>query len=171
MNIDLVKSKIEEWLGTILAEKNLFLVEVKFATAKQIEVYVDSDEGIHISECAEVSRMLEKKIDESGLLPDNYILEVSSPGMSNPLKIPRQYKRRVGQVLEVVKNDGTLWIGELVQAGEEQITLREVMAQKSKTQRAKEKKEAGNRQVEAPTAKEWDLKFSEIKKATIQFKF
>lgn len=91
--------------------------------------------------------------------------------MSNPLKIPRQYKRRVGQVLEVVKNDGTLWTGELVQAGEEQITLREVMAQKSKTQRAKEKKEAGNRQVEAPTAKEWDLKFSEIKKATIQFKF
>lgn len=171
MNIDLVKSKIAEWLESILAEKNLFLVEIKFATAKQIEVYVDSDEGIHISECAEVSRMLEKKLDESSLLPDNYILEVSSPGMSNPLKIPRQYKRRVGQVLEVIKNDGTLLVGELVQAGEQEIMLREMVPVKSKTQRAKEKKAAGNTAPEIPVANEWNLKYSEIKKATIQYKF
>jgi len=163
MNFEAVKSKIEEWLQPMLNDKNLFLVDIKFPMGRQIEVYVDSDEGIHISECAEISRFLEKNLDGSGLVPDNYILEVSSPGMSNPLKVPRQYKRRIGKVLEVVKNDGGQLVGELVEAGEEKIKLREVLPEKSKTQKAKSK--------EAIAPQEYELSFSEIKRATIQFKF
>lgn len=163
MNFEAVKTKIEEWLQPMLTEKNLFLVDIKFPMGRQIEVYVDSDEGIHISECAEISRFLEKNLDGSGLVPDNYILEVSSPGMSNPLKIPRQYKRRIGRVLEVVKTDGTEVVGELLEADENRIKLREVLEEKSKTQKAKSKV------VEEP--KEYVLGFEEIKKAVLQFKF
>jgi ribosome maturation factor RimP len=163
MNFEGVKSKIEEWLQPMLNEKNLFLVDIKFPMGRQIEVYIDSDEGIHISECADISRFLEKNLDGSGLVPDNYILEVSSPGMSNPLRIPRQYKRRIGGVLEVVKTDGTEVIGQLVEADEKQIKLREVLAEKSKTQRAKSK------EIQEP--KEYVLGFDEIKKAVLQFKF
>ncbi len=163
MNFEAVKNKIEEWLQPILNEKNLFLVDIKFPMGRQIEVYVDSDKGIHISECAEISRFLEKNLDGSGLVPENYILEVSSPGMDNPLRIPRQYKRRVGQVLEVTKTNGVQVVGELIEANEANIKLRDVPEEKSKTQKAKSK--------ETQELKEHELKFEEIKKAVIQFKF
>ena len=163
MNFEAVKNKIEEWLQPMLNEKNLFLVDIKFPMGRQIEVYVDSDKGIHISECAEISRFLEKNLDGSGLVPENYILEVSSPGMDNPLRIPRQYKRRVGQVLEVTKTDGVQVVGELIEANETNIKLRDVPEEKSKTQKAKSK--------ETQELKEHELKFEEIKKAVIQFKF
>ena len=163
MNFEAVKNKIEEWLQPMLNEKNLFLVDIKFPMGRQIEVYVDSDKGIHISECAEISRFLEKDLDGSGLVPENYILEVSSPGMDNPLRVPRQYKRRVGQVLEVTKTDGVQVVGELLEVNDVSIKLRDVPEEKSKTQKAKSK--------ETPELKEHELKFEEIKKAVIQFKF
>ena len=163
MNFEEVKNKIEEWLQPILNEKNLFLVDIKFPMGRQIEVYVDSDKGIHISECADISRFLEKNLDGSGLVPENYILEVSSPGMDNPLRVPRQYKRRIGRVLEITKTNGVQVVGELLEVNDTNIKLRDVPEEKSKTQKAKSKEEK--------ELKEYELKFEEIKKAVIQFKF
>ena len=165
MNVEAIKNKLEEWLQPELEARNLFLVDIKFPNSRQIEVYIDSDEGIHISECAELSRLLEKNIDGSGLLPENYILEVSSPGMENPLLVPRQYKRRIGRVFEVLKTDGTQLEAQLVEADEEKIKLREVVAEKKK------KKTTVSRQQTTETPREWTLKFDEIKKAVLQFKF
>lgn len=147
----------------MLKEKDLYLVDIKQSMSKKIEVYIDSDAGVGIDECATISRQLEKLIDGSGLLPENYILEVSSPGMSNPLKVPRQYKKRIGRVLEIVKTDGTALEGELLEAGETAIKLREIKAEKKK----KDKKNL----VPEEAPKEWTLKYEEIKKALIQFKF
>ena len=164
MDFDIVKGKIKEWLTPLLDEKNLFLVDVKISMGKKIEVYVDSDEGIHIDECAGISRFLEKHLDGSGIVPDNYILEVSSPGMDNPLRVPRQYRRRIGRVLEIVKSDGTDLEAELIAVDDEKVTLRGL------PQEVKKKK--GNKPaepVEAP--KEYVLKYDEIKKAVLQFKF
>lgn len=164
MNFETVKNKIEEWLRPMLNEKNLFLVDIKFPMGRQIEVYVDSDAGIHISECAEISRFLEKNLDGSGLVPDNYILEVSSPGMENPLRVPRQYKRRIGRILEVIKTDGTQITGELIEVDEKKFKLREVIEEKkSKTRKVKIK--------ETQEPKEYVLNFDEIKRAVLQFKF
>ena len=101
-----------------------------FRWGVRIEVYVDSDTGIHIDDCAAISRFLEGHLDGSGIVPDNYILEVSSPGMSNPLMLPRQYKKRIGRILEVVKTDGTLIEARLEEADDEKIKLREVLPEK-----------------------------------------
>jgi ribosome maturation factor RimP len=163
MNFEEIKSKIEEWLQPLLNEKNLFLVDIKFPMGRQIEVYVDSDEGIHISECADISRFLEKNLDGSGLVPENYILEVSSPGMSNPLKVPRQYKRRIGRILEIVKTDGTQLEAQLLEADDEKVKLREVIEEK------KSKSQKKGQETKAP--QEFVLRFDEIKKAVLQFKF
>lgn len=164
MNFDEVKSRIEGWLQPLLEEKNFFLTDVKFSMGKKIEVYVDSDAGIHIDDCAAVSRFLEKHLDASGIVPLNYILEVSSPGMSNPLKVPRQFKKRIGRILEVVKNDGTTIEAQLVEATGDIIRLREV-----KQEPKKKKKQAESEAKEE--AKEYVLNYGEIKRAVLQFKF
>ncbi|MBL0310538.1 MAG: hypothetical protein IPP77_12955 [Bacteroidetes bacterium] len=129
---------MESWLQPLLEEKNLFLTDIRFSMGKKIEVYIDSDEGILIDDCATVSRFLEKNLDGSGAVPSNYILEVSSPGMDNPLKVPRQYRKRIGRILQVVKNDGTSIEAELIAVTDDNIRLREVK-EKEKRRRKKKK--------------------------------
>src|SRR5580704_11248933 len=140
MNFEIAKDKIEGWLKPVMEEKNLFLVDVRFSMGRRIEVYVDSDTGIHIDDCAAISRFLEGHLDGSGIVPDNYILEVSSPGMTNPLVIPRQYKKRIGRMLEVMKTDGKMIQERLEEADDEKIKLKEVIPEKSKSQQKKEQK-------------------------------
>jgi len=90
-------------------------------------------------------------------------LDVSSPGMSNPLRIPRQYKKRIGRILEIVKTDGVSLEAQLMSADDEKIVLKEIAkpVKKVKGKKAEEKEEP----------KEFELKYSEIKKALIQLKF
>lgn len=170
MDFEIVRGKIENWLKPELEQKNLFLVDVKFSMGRKIEVFIDSDEGVHIDDCAIISRFLEKKFDEgdgAGLVPPNYILEVSSPGMSNPLKVPRQYKRRIGQVLEVTKTDGTQFEARLTAVDEDKINLQEVLPEGKKLKPGSKQRV----QVVEREPKLYEVKYSEIKKAVLQFKF
>ncbi len=165
MDQELVKQKIATWLKPLLDEKNLYLVDVRISMGRKIEVFADSDTGITIEECALVSRLIESHLDGSGLVPDNYILEASSPGMSNALKVPRQYKKRIGRVFEIDKTDGTHITAELAEADDEKIKLREIKEEPKK----KDKKKGIKKDEEEP--KEYILKYSDIKKALLQFKF
>ncbi len=164
MSVETIKLKIEEWLAPVLSEKNLFLVDIKINMGKRVEVFIDSDEGVHIDECALVSRHLEKYLDESGLLPANYILEVSSPGMSNPLKVARQYKRRVGSTLEVIKTNGERIEAQLVEVNEQGIKLKEVIEEKKK-------KKYPAKAANEVSPKEYSINFSDIKRAMLVFNF
>lgn len=159
-----LKEKITEWLQPMLDERNLYLVEVKIAGRGKVEIYVDSDEGITISQCAEVSRFIEKHLDGSGLVSDDYTLDVSSPGIDNPLRIPRQYKKRIGRTLEIVKTDGTDLEAKLVSADDEKIVLAPIVEVKKKKKgpKAEEKEEA---------PKEFELKYEDIKKALIKIEW
>lgn len=164
MDFQLVRLKLEEWLKPELDRHNLFFVDIKFSAGKRIEVYIDSDEGVHISECASISRFLEAKLEECNLVPENYILEVSSPGMSNPLKVPRQYKRRLGKKLQVIKNDGSEIEGEVIQVDDEKIRLRKSI------EKPKSKKGKATEALWDET-EEYELSYKDIKKALIPFKF
>ena len=121
-----LKEQIGEWLNPLIEEMGLFLVDVKAANRAKIEVFADGDTGITISQCADISRFLEKHLDGSGLVSDHYTLDVSSPGMDNPLRVPRQYKKRIGRILEIVKTDGTDLQAELLAADDEKIRLKEL---------------------------------------------
>ena len=160
-----LKNKIQEWLQPMLDEQNLYLVDVKIAGKGKVEVYADGDNGITISQCAEISRFLEKHLDGSGLVSDDYMLDVSSPGMSNPLRIPRQYKKRIGRILEIVKADGTEVEARLVSADDERIVLVAVVKEVKKKKKGPKTGEV----EEAP--KEFDLKYSDIKKALIKIEW
>src|SRR3954464_14928510 len=75
---------------------------------KKILVLVDSDRGLHIDECAEISRKLSKALDDSGFMEENYMLEVSTPGVEHPLKLKRQYIKNIGRNVKVKLADKTM---------------------------------------------------------------
>lgn len=100
-----------------------FIIEIKSLQNKRVEIYVDSDSGITFKKCQQLSRYLEAEIDEKGWLGEKYTLEVSSPGITRPLKFARQYPRNIGRKLEVKQLEGETKTGTLIEVDEKQITL------------------------------------------------
>ena len=103
--------RIREFLEEKLAQRNLFLVEVSVRPGNVITVYIDSMEGVTLEACMEVSRFLESKLDRN---IEDYELEVSSPGADRSLKLPVQFEKNTGRVLDIVKNDGKRVSGKLL---------------------------------------------------------
>ena len=143
---DLVEDKFN---GT-----EFFLVNVKQAGTKY-QVFIDSDDKISIDKCAEVSRFLEKHLEEENLVPEKYTLEVSSPGMTNSLKHIRQYKKRIDQEFDIWMEDNTHHRGRLMEVKENSIII-------EKTKKKKKK---------VVSKEEIELSLEQIKKAVLIFSF
>lgn len=102
----------------------MFIVNIKNKATNNIKLYIDADGGMSISKCAEVNRKLYKLIEESEMFPDgDFSLEVSSPGVDEPLVSERQYKKNIGRKVLVTLQDGTEREGKMTQAGAEEIVL------------------------------------------------
>ena len=74
---------------------------VKEAGTWYLRAYIDKPGGVTVDDCEIVSRAFEAKLDEVDLIPDAYILEVSSPGLGRPLKKEKDYVRAMGQEIEI----------------------------------------------------------------------
>lgn len=132
-----VKEKIIELLSTLLEDDTFFIVEVQVSPSKirpKVTVLIDSDAGISIDECAEISRKLDDLIEAEELIPHAYTLEVSSPGVDYPLAMPRQFRKNIGRTLRVVLKDGTEKKGQLESVTEEGFVLVEEVKKKKKDQ-------------------------------------
>ena len=118
---------IEDFVVKITSQsETIFPVEIKISPANDIKVFIDADDGITIEKCTSINKALYKYIEESGLFPDgNFSLEVSSPGVDEPLKLYRQYKKNIGRKIEVVMNDGTTIEGKLLSVTDDEIVIEE----------------------------------------------
>ncbi len=94
-----------EKLVTPIVEANSFeLVDVEYVKEGgnyYLRVYIDKPGGITIDDCELVSRALSDKLDEADYIKEAYILEVSSPGLCRPLKKEKDFKRSIGQEVEI----------------------------------------------------------------------
>lgn len=93
----------------ILQKRNAFLVEIHVRVGhkrKTVQVFVDTDTGITIDECAEISRDIGSALDSNEIIEGAYDLEVSSPGLEKPLKNLRQFPRNVGRLFTVTYQEG-----------------------------------------------------------------
>lgn len=118
---------IEQMVTQLLAEDpDCFLVEIRIKPTNNVKVFLDADSGISIAKCVTYNRALYKMMEESALYPDgDFSLEVSSPGLSEPLKLLRQYRKNIGRNVEVVLKDGTQKEGKLTEVTEEGIVVEE----------------------------------------------
>ena len=127
-----------------LAVENLspdkFVVDVLISGKKlprRVMVILDGDQGVTIDDCANLSRVLSKELDDRAYFgDDNYLLEVSTPGLDHPLKLKRQYFKNIGRNLRVVQKEGTAE-GKLHEVTDEKI----VLVQETGTGKKKETKE------------------------------
>lgn len=149
-------TQIENLVNELLQdEAEFFCVNIKVKPTNNIKVYIDGDNGVTIEKCVHINRKLYKLIEEKGWYPEgDFSLEVSSPGVDEPLKLVRQYKKNIGRSLEIVFNDETKTEGKLLTATDTDIIV--------ETTQGKGKK-AVVQQVLVP--------LENIKKAIVQVKF
>ncbi len=142
----MVKSLIEN-------DSSLFLVEIKIKPTNNIKVFIDGDQGVNIDKLVQCNRALYKKMET--IFPDgDFSLEVSSPGLDEPLKLYRQYIKNIGRHVEVLEKDGDKKEGKLVNVTGESIILEE------------EKGHGKKREIVPHT-----ISFENIKSTKIQIKF
>ena len=156
-----VKAKVKELLQPYLNEDQYFVVDIQVSpsrTRSKITILLDSDTGITIEECAGISRRLGNQLEELGIFDEQaFTLEVSSPGVDEPLILKRQYLKNVGRTVEVLLNDGRIRKGKLENVGEAHIVITETPVKKPKKN--------------DPPIEPEEIPFTEIKKSTIQVSF
>ncbi len=131
-NAKQIKTKLREIIVPIVENSGAYLVDINLKGVGKrlaVEVLVDTDDGITIKKCEEISKQISDALDFYDPIPGSYRLEVSSPGVGNPFKVKRQYFTNIGRFLRVKYIDKTLGqtlevFGQLVSAGEENIELK-----------------------------------------------
>lgn len=102
--MDEFRQKLKELVEPLLEQHGAFLVELALRHergARLVEVFTDTDKGITIEECAEISRDLGRLLDTQGVFERAYRLEVSSPGLDKPLRLLRQFRKNIGRRFKV----------------------------------------------------------------------
>ncbi len=98
----ITKEKVQILVEEVLSD-DMYIVDITVGATNAIMVYVDTDAGISIGECVQISRHVENSLDRE---EEDFSLEVSSPGLSFPFKVLRQYLKNIGREVEVVTKSG-----------------------------------------------------------------
>lgn len=112
INVSQIRAIVEEQI----ADSDMFIVDVQVNAANRITVELDGMNGVTIDDCVGVSRSMEGSLDRE---QEDFELHVSSAGIDKPLRDRRQFVKNVGRDLRVVKEDGTEWKGQLLEAGDQ----------------------------------------------------
>ena len=98
------ENRTEELLTPIaeVSQVEIYDVEyVKEGSDYYLRAYIDKPGGIAINDCEVVSRELSDLLDQKDFIDDSYILEVSSPGLGRPLKKEKDFKRSLGEAVDI----------------------------------------------------------------------
>ncbi len=156
MNTEGYIQGLEQKINTLIQNQpEVFLVEIRIKPTNNVKVFLDSDNGISIDNLIRYNRALYKDLEETGFFPGNdFSLEVSSPGLDEPLKKNRQYLKNIGRFVEVVTLDGVKKEGKLLSADDNGIVIEEEIGKGKKKE-----------------VVQFAIDFANIKTTKIQIKF
>ncbi len=94
-----LQQKIEEIAKPFLNTIDAFIVDINIQgeQRKVLQLFVDTDSGITVSQCTELNRKIGETLELQNIIPNSYILEVSSPDLTKPLRLLRQYRKNIGR--------------------------------------------------------------------------
>lgn len=157
MNEAIIQTVDKMLTGLLVQESGDFIVSIKVKPTNNIKIFLDSDGegGMTIEKCVKYNRVLYKQIEESAMFPDgNFSLEVSSPGIGEPLLLNRQYQKNKGRLVEVVFTDDTLKEGKLIEVTEADILIEQTSGKGKKAE-----------------THQFLIPFNNIKSTTVQIQF
>lgn len=106
---EIVNQHVEEYLN----DSEFYLVDLKLTADQRISIEIDAFQGVSIDDCVQLNRYLIEKLSPE---IEDYELEVSSAGITEPFKVLRQYQKNLGREVEVLTRDGKKLTGILGEA-------------------------------------------------------
>lgn len=103
-----VLNKVREITEPLVTELGLELVDVEYVkegTHWYLRIYIDKDGGVDIDDCSAVSHKVSEVLDRENLIPQAYMLEVSSPGIERPLRKKEDYDKYRGELVSVYSTE------------------------------------------------------------------
>ncbi|MFD2529446.1 ribosome assembly cofactor RimP [Polaribacter marinaquae] len=153
MEQEKIKDLVEEALAS---NDSLYLIDLSISANNKIQVVVDGDQGVPLSECIRISKNIDGNLDRE---EEDFSLEVTTPDIAHPLKMKRQYLKNINRILKV-KTAEEEFEGTLTDATEDNIVLQ---------WKAREPKPIGKGKV--TVKKTVTLEYKEIKEAKVKIVF
>ena len=141
-----------------LADTDMFVVECKTSPMGDIELLIDSDTAVKLEDCVALNRAIEAELDRE---VEDYSLMVASAGIGSELRLLRQYKKILGNSVEVLLKDGIKILAKLNDATEKGIIL---------SYEEKQVVEGKKRKVTVEVTKEYEWEDITYVKAYLDFK-
>lgn len=151
------KEDIARCVEQAIKSPDIFLVEVNVSADNRVTVELDSDHGMDVDTCVEISRAIEAQFSRDD---EDYELEVGSAGLTAPFKVRRQYLKNVGNTVEVLTSDGLKLRGTLAEVADDTFTLRSQKKEKAPGQKRPV-------MVDVDSA----IPFASVKKAVLHLEF
>ena len=153
MNQTKVKDLVDEALAL---NETLFLIDLSISVNNKIQVIVDGDDGVSLSECIRISRAVDNSLDRE---EEDFSLEVTTPDIAHPLKDKRQYIKNINRILKV-KTAEEEFEGTLTEADTNKIVL---------TWKVREPKPIGKGKV--TVSKTATIDYKDIREAKVKIVF
>jgi len=124
--------KIANILVPIVDDERLELVEIEFKPVNKrwlLRIYIDKEGGVTIDDCAYVSRELARNLDVEDIIMQPYTLEVSSPGLTRPLKKSEDFIRNKGKICRIITREAVAgkneFMGEIGETVVDKVEIKE----------------------------------------------
>ncbi|MCR5451205.1 MAG: ribosome maturation factor RimP [Lachnospiraceae bacterium] len=124
------ETRTEELVMPILDELKLSLWDVEFVKEGKtfyLRIYIDKEGGVNIEECENVSRRMNELLDEYDYISEEYIFEVSSPGLTRPLVRERDFINSIGRLVEIhtykAISGSKEFVGKLLEGDPKKVTI------------------------------------------------
>lgn len=114
------KIAIKKFVEDYVADTDYFFVDITVSKNNEIVVEIDSYEGVDIDYCVALTRAIEGEFNRD---EEDYELEVGSAGLTSPFKVIEQYKKNIGNEVEVLTKEGKKLKGTLDQVSEDEFTV------------------------------------------------
>ncbi len=99
-----IQRQLEELAETLVASEGMELVDLEYRRQGprwMLRLFIDKEGGVTIDDCAKISKEFGDLLDVKDIIPQTYVLEVSSPGLNRPLRKKEDFSRFVGRKVQL----------------------------------------------------------------------
>lgn len=122
-----IEKLVLERIESLDNKEELFIVDIRVQPGNIINVFIDSDRSIDISDCVKISRHIESNLNRE---VEDYELTVSSYGLDQSIIMPRQFKKHIGRTVRFVMQDKEDFNAEILSVDENLISVKTVPKKK-----------------------------------------
>ncbi len=98
--LDTVRKIVEP----IVRSEGIELVDLEYRReprGRVLRLFIDREGGVTVNDCASISQEVDKNLEVAGIPSETYTLEVSSPGLTRPLKGEADFRRFANRLIKL----------------------------------------------------------------------